>query len=97
MIRPVEFVVRSGWVSLQDLARYFSCSKSTIYRWAVWRRCFPKGFPKAERIGQQWMVRWAEIQKWETGLLTRAEEKANGVDIGRPGKMDVGVFFDYEE
>lgn len=95
-IQPVEFVVRNGWVTLRDLAKYLDCSKPTIYRWAVWRKTFPKGFPKAERVGQQWMVRWSEIQKWESGLMTREEEKAKGIDIGSPGRMDVSALFDYK-
>ena len=95
-IQPVEFVVRDGWVSLRNLARYLDCSKPTIYRLAVWRRCYPKGFPKAERVGQVWMVRWYEIEKWESGLMTRKEEKERGTNIGSPGRMDVSVLFDYE-
>ncbi len=93
-IRPPEFVVRHGWVNLRDLARYFNCSKSTIYRWAVWRRSYPKGFPKAERVGQVWMVRWSEVERFESGLLTREEEKEKGINIGSPGHMDVSVLFD---
>jgi len=95
-ISQPEFIVRNGWVRLKDLARYLDVSKSTIYRWAVWRKTYPKGFPKAERVGGQWMVRWSEIQKFESGLLTRAEEKERGISIGRPGNMDISVLFDNE-
>ncbi len=95
-IKPVEFVVRNGWVNLKDLARYFDCSKSTIYRWAVWRKTYPKGFPKADRIGQQWMVKWALIQKWESGLMTYQEMKDKGITTGRPGHVDYSDIFDYQ-
>ncbi len=95
-IQPVEFIVRNGWVTLRDLARYLDVSKPTIYRWSVWRKTYPKDFPKAERVGQQWMVRWSDIQKWESGLMTREEEKEKGVNIGSPGRMNVSVLFDYK-
>jgi hypothetical protein len=42
------------------------------------------------------MVRWYEIEKWESGLMTRKEEKERGTNIGSPGRMDVRVLFDYE-
>lgn len=95
-IQPVEFVVRDGWVTLRDLAKYLDISKPIVSRWAVWRRSYPKGFPKAERVGQQWMVRWSELEMWESGLMTREEERDNGIDIGSPGRMDVSVLFDYK-
>jgi predicted DNA-binding transcriptional regulator AlpA len=95
-MKPVEFMVRNGWITLQDLAKYLDVSKSTIYRWTVWQQSYPKGFPKAERVGQRWMVRWSAIQKWESGLMTREEEKEKGINIGNPGQLDVSVLFDYE-
>jgi len=62
----------------------------------VWRRSYPKGFPKAERLGQQWMIRWSDIQKWESGLMTYQEEKEKGIDIGKPGALSLDNIFDYK-
>lgn len=89
----MEFMVRHGWVTLKNVAEYFSFSYSTVYRWAVERKNFPKGFPKAERIGRFWFLRWAGVQKFEAGLMTYAQMKEAGIDVGTPGKMDYGDIF----
>ena len=89
-----EYIIRNGYMELKNAAAYFSVHITTMYRWAVWRKCYPKGFPKAERIGLKWMIRWSDIQKFEAGLMSREEEKELGLHIG---KVDYNEIFEARE
>lgn len=95
---PVEFVIRNGYAELKDIARYLGKSLPTIYRWAVLRRQFPRGFPHAVRQGKNWVVRWSDVEQWELGLMTRDEEKENGIERGRvgEGRIDYSDIFTSE-
>ncbi len=79
MKKHIEFVVRSGYASLHDVAEYLGYSDITMYQWAVEQRDSPVGFPEAIRMGTRWMISWEGIQKWLNSCNTKAQERKKGI------------------
>ena len=61
---------RDRFLTIQDLAEMFHCSKNTIYDW-VGRNLFPQGL----RLANSRTRRWLESEVWEWVKNQQAEQE----------------------
>lgn len=47
-----------SWCSVEEIAKYLSVSKETIYRW------LEKNKIPAHRVGKQWRFKPSEVDEW---------------------------------